>query len=119
VPLTIAEIKDLLGAEVLTENIDLNRPILAACACDLLSDLLAFSREQSVLLTGLVNPQVIRTAEMIDLSGIVFVRGKKPPAGVIDLAKNLEIILMTTEKTMFECSGILYTAGLEATFVER
>ena len=119
VPLTLAEVKTLLEAELLSSGGDLNRPITAACACDLLSDLLAFNREESVLLTGLVNQQVIRTAEMSDLSGIVFVRGKRPSAQVIDLAEDLGIVLMTTEKTMFECCGILFGSGLEASFVVR
>jgi len=119
VPLTLKEVKEMLDAELLTKGGNLDRPINAACACDLLSDLLAFNREESVLLTGLVNQQVIRTAEMIDLSGIIFVRGKKPTAQVIDLAEDLDIVLMTTEKTMFECCGILFGAGLEASFVTR
>jgi hypothetical protein len=118
-PLTISEVKALLDAEILTHDGDLDRLIVAAAACDLLSDLLAFNREQSILLTGLVNPQVIRTAEMIDLSGIVFVRGKKPNAAVIDLAEDLGMTLLTTEKTMFECCGILFSSGLEASLVVR
>ncbi len=118
-PLTIADVKDLLEAQLLTSGGKLDRPIAAACACDLLSDLLAFNREESILLTGLINQQVIRTAEMVDLSAIIFVRGKKPSAQVIDLAEDLGIILMNTEKTMFECCGILYGSGLEASFVVR
>ncbi len=118
-PLTLADVKNLLEAELLTPGGDLNRPIQAACACDLLSDLLAFNREESVLLTGLVNQQVIRTAEMIDLSGIIFVRGKRPTLQVIDLAADLGIVLMTTDKTMFECCGILFNSGMEASFVVR
>ena len=72
-PLTLKDVKKMLEAELLTMGGDMERPITAAAACDLLSDLLAFNRQESVLLTGLVNQQVIRTAEMIDLSGIVFV----------------------------------------------
>jgi len=82
------------------------------CGCDLMSDVLAFSQEKTMLLTGLTNPQVIRTAEMTDLKFIIFVRGKRPPQETIDLAQEKGINLYLSPLSMFECCGRLYEAGL-------
>jgi predicted transcriptional regulator len=83
-----------------------------ACGSDMMSDVLAFVKDQSVLLTGLCNPQAIRTAEMMDIVCIVFVRGKKPEESVIELAKERKIALLSTKLRMFTACGILYGAGL-------
>ena len=77
-----------------------------------MSDVLAYVKDQAVLLTGLVNPQVIRTAEMMDMMCIVFVRSKKPSEEMIALARESGIALMTTERRMYDACGILYTNGL-------
>ena len=77
-----------------------------------MSDVLAFVKDQAVLLTGLLNPQVVRTAEMMDIICIVFVRGKTPDEAITELAKDMHIAIMTTDMRMFEACGILYDSGL-------
>ena len=106
------EIRDILDAEVLTGKENLDRNVQAACGSDLMSDVLAFVKNQSVLLTGLINPQVVRTAEMMDMCCIIIVRGKTPDENVINLAKEKEIVLMTTKYPMYSACGRLYNKGL-------
>ena len=91
---------------------DLSMEIPCAGAADLMSDVLAFAEPGSVLLTGLCNPQVVRTAEMADIAAIVFVRGKHPPPETVALAKEKGIPLATTPYIMFEACGRLYQVGL-------
>ena len=83
----ITTIRDLLHAEVACGEEALERHVYSACGSDMMSDVLAYVKDQAVLLTGLVNPQVIRTAEMMDMICIVFVRSKKPTAEMIELAE--------------------------------
>lgn len=107
----LSEIKDILKAEILAaETEDLN--INTACGCDLMSDVLAFVKDQSLLLTGLINAQVIRTAEMMDIVAVCFVRGKRPPEDVIDLAKKSGIAVLTTDYPLYTACGKLYENGL-------
>lgn len=108
----IRTIKEVLKAELLVGEELLDREIVSACGSDLMSDVLAFVKERTVLLTGLTNPQVIRTAELLDVSAIVFVRGKKPTADIVDMAIEHDIVLLTTDYTLFEACGKLYQAGL-------
>ncbi len=108
----IREIKDILQAEVLTPDCDLDREIFSACGADLMSDVLAFSKEKVLLLTGLINPQVIRTAEMMDIRAVAFVRGKTPSQEVIDLAEEKNMIVLKTEHPMYIACGLLYSNGL-------
>ena len=103
---------ETLDAELLTPEADLTREVHAACGSDMMSDVLAFVKEQAVLLTGLVNPQVVRTAEMMDMKVIVFVRGKVPGDAILDLARELDIVVLKTELEMFTSCGKLYQAGL-------
>ena len=79
---------------------------------DLMSDVLAFTQEGTLLMTGLTNPQVVRTAEMASVKAVVFVRGKLPPAETIALAEEKGIPLLASKYTMFETCGRLYKAGL-------
>ena len=111
----VRDIKEILGAEVICRTDLLDTPVNAACGSDMMSDVLAFVKEQAVLLTGLVNPQVVRTAEMMDMHCIVFVRGKKPTAEMVELAEECGIAVMCSDKRAFEASGILYAAGLSHT----
>ena len=104
--------QQLLEARVLCCEENVGRHVYSACGCDLMSDVLAFVKDQAVLLTGLVNPQVIRTAEMMDMICIVFVRSKVPTQEMIDLAKESGIVLMVSDKRLYEACGILYTNGL-------
>jgi hypothetical protein len=88
--------------------------VASACGADLMSDVMAFVKDRVLLLTGLVNPQVIRTAELLDIHCIIFVRGKSPSRDMIDMAKESEIILGGTKLPMFLACGKLYEAGLKA-----
>jgi hypothetical protein len=88
--------------------------VASACGADLMSDVMAFVKDRVLLLTGLVNPQVIRTAELLDIHCIIFVRGKSPSRDMIDMAKDSGIILGGTRLPMFLACGKLYEAGLKA-----
>lgn len=115
----LGEIKEILDAEIIVGENELDREIKVAGATDLMSDALALLGEGgALLLTGLVTPQVIRTAEMLDLSAIVFVRGKMPPQETIELAKKLNIPLLRTRYPMYEACGKLYFAGLKGRKVD-
>ena len=110
--MTVRKIREILKAELITGEDRMDTEVRSACGSDMMSDVLAYVKEQSVLLTGLVNPQVVRTAEMMDMICIVFVRGKKPDDAIIRLAEDCGIVLMCTELRMFEACGILYNNGL-------
>ena len=110
--MTVKEIVSLLHADILHTGAYLDTEINAAFGSDMMSDVLAFVKEQAVLLTGLVNPQVVRTAEMMDMKVIVFVRGKVPGDAILDLARELDIVVLKTELEMFTSCGKLYQAGL-------
>jgi predicted transcriptional regulator len=107
--LTLAGIRDLLRAEVFNGD-DLSVRVEQVGAADLMSDVLALSKPGMLLLTGLTSTQVIRTAIVVDLSGVVFVRGKKPGEAVIALAREAGIPVLGTSLTMFEAAGVLYGA---------
>ncbi|MDL2219073.1 hypothetical protein LJC04_01865 [Ruminococcaceae bacterium OttesenSCG-928-O06] len=108
----ISEIITTLGAEVLTEGADTSREVHAACGSDMMSDVLAYVKDQGVLITGLTNPQVVRTASMMDMVCIVFVRGKRPDNTVLQLAEEFGIIVLATQHTMYNTCGMLYEKGL-------
>ncbi|MBQ8850368.1 MAG: hypothetical protein IJ011_08575 [Clostridia bacterium] len=108
----IQQIAELLNAKVLCGADRLDGTVNSACGCDMMSDVLAFVKDQAVLLTGLCNPQVVRTAEMMDMKCIVFVRGKIPPKEVIDLAVDCGIVVMATSERMYVACGKLYAGGL-------
>ena len=108
----ICEIAKLLEANVLCCEEMIDREVHSACGSDMMSDVLAYVKDQAVLLTGLVNAQVIRTAEMMDMHCIVFVRSKKPTEEMLTLAKESSIVVLTTDLRMYEACGILYKSGL-------
>lgn len=110
--MTIHEIRNILGAVLLTDGTHLDAPIQSACGSDMMSDVLAFAKDQPVLLTGLTNPQVIRTAEMMDIRCVVFVRGKNPEADLVSLARECGIELLKTDHRMYTACGLLYSHGL-------
>jgi hypothetical protein len=110
--MTLTEIATLLEAVSFTKLKLDDIEIQSACGCDLLSDVLAFTKEKTLLLTGLVHPQVLRTVEMVDLAGVVFVRGKEPTEEMVVLAQEKRIPLLSTLHPMYEACGILYRAGL-------
>ncbi len=108
------KIQDKLNLKTIHAEKDIeDLDVKTACGADLMSDVLAFSNAKSMLITGLTNPQVIRTSEMIEIKIIIFVRGKKPLEETIELAKESAISLFMTDKTMFETCGRLYNLGLK------
>ena len=113
---TLEDVKRILEAEVLVGDEFLHRDVEAACGSDLMSDVLAFVKSDSLLLTGLTNPQVVRTAEMADLGSICFVRGKKPDKQTVKLAESKNIPMLTTPLSMFESCGRLYREGVRSCF---
>ncbi len=110
--MTIRKIQELLDADILLgENqIDCNAEFVFSS--DMMSDVLAYAEEQSVLITGLCNPQVVRTAEMLDIVCIIFVRGKTPDQAMLSLAEEKKIVILCTRHFMFTTCGILYSSGL-------
>ena len=109
----ISEIKSILNAELICGEEFIENEVHTACGSDMMSDVLAYVKEQAVLLSGLVNPQVVRTAEMMDMKCIVFVRGKAPDEDMIELAVERDIVLLSTKLEMFTSCGLLYKNGLK------
>ncbi|MEG2770035.1 MAG: DRTGG domain-containing protein, partial [Oscillospiraceae bacterium] len=95
--MTIAQVLNILDAKLLTPDTDTTKEVHTACGSDMMSDVLAYVKEQSVLLTGLNNPQVIRTADMMDMVCVVFVRSKLPDDGIIKLATEMGIAVLSTD----------------------
>ena len=110
--MTIDNIREILGAKYVIGEEWANREVHTACGSDMMSDVLAFMKDQSVLLTGLCNLQVIRTCEMMDIICIVFVRGKLPDEAMTAMAKEKEIAILSTGHRMFSACGMLYEKGL-------
>ncbi len=108
----LCTLRELLEAEVVCGDDRMDRHVYSACGSDMMSDVLAYVKDQAVLLTGLVNSQVIRTAEMMDMVCIVFVRSKQPTQEMIDLAREGGMVVMTTKLRLYEACGKLYTNGL-------
>jgi predicted transcriptional regulator len=110
----ISELIDQTQGKLLTREscMDPDEIIKGGCSADLMSDVLAYIQPHAVLLTGLVNPQVVRTAQMADVAAIVFVRGKVPPEETIRLAEEVQIPLISSPFGMYELSGRLYQTGL-------
>ncbi len=110
--MTIKEIIKILDCRVFVGEENLDLEISVGCGCDLMSDVLAFIKPGALLLTGLNNPQAIRTAEISEVKVICFVRGKQPNEDIIALARENELILLNTSLPMFEACGRLYNKGL-------
>ena len=108
----ISKIVELLDAEILCGGDKAENEVYSACGSDMMSDVLAFVKEQAVLLSGLVNLQVVRTAEMMDMKCIVFVRGKRPTKEVVELADESGIVVLATAERMYVACGKLYENGL-------
>ena len=112
--MTIRDLMSLLDAQLLCGEARLDTPVVSACCSDLMSDVLAFCAPGSMLLTGLTNIQIVRTAQMLDLPAIVFVRGKMPQEDTIRLAESAGIPILVSSWSMYETSGILYDKGVPA-----
>ena len=108
----LSQIIKLINGKLLTDPSIEEKEIVGAMGADLMSDVLASIQPEAVLLTGLCNPQVVRTALIADIRAIVFVRGKNPALETIALANEEKIPLVTTTAGLFETCGILYGAGL-------
>jgi predicted transcriptional regulator len=108
----VDDVIKIVSGTLLTPDVDINRTVKGGCGADLMSDVLAYIQPEAVLLTGLCNPQVVRTAQMADITAIVLVRGKMPPQETIDLAASENIPLITSPYGMFELCGRLHNAGL-------
>ncbi|MEA4853526.1 MAG: DRTGG domain-containing protein [Christensenella sp.] len=109
----VSEMAQLLDAEFLCGADKPDLDILCACGADMMSDVLAFTKHDAVLLTGLVNNHVIRTAEMMDIQCVLFVRGKRPAQEIVDMANERDMVLIATEKPMFTACGILYANHIQ------
>ncbi len=110
--MTIAEAAAAIGATPICGEENMDKPLTSGCGADLMSDVLTFAKDGSILLTGMVNQHVIRTAEMLDVLCITFVRGKKPTDDIIDLAKQTGVTLLCCDHTLYEACGRLYEKGL-------
>ena len=108
----IGVIAELLNAKVFCGEDKLGNEVNSACGSDMMSDVLAFVKDQAVLITGLVNPQVVRTAEMMDMRCIVFVRGKVPTNEILALAEDAGISVLSTNERLYQACGKLYMNGL-------
>jgi predicted transcriptional regulator len=110
--LKLREVQEILKADVIVGKENLDMEVKTAFGADLMSDVLALAKAGSLLLTGLTNTQVIRIANVLDIAAIILVRGKKPSAETIDLAKKLQIPILTTKYILFETAGRLYAKGI-------
>ena len=116
--MTVKEIAEILQAKFLCCEEEGEREAQSAFASDMMSDVLAFVTEDTLLLTGLINSQSVRTAEMLDLPAVVFVRGKNPHKDAVERAKMIGMPALATQMTVFEACGRLYQAGLSAVDIE-
>jgi predicted transcriptional regulator len=110
--MNVQELISIIEGTLIIPNVEPTREIKGGCGADLMSDVLASIQPEAVLLTGLCNPQVIRTAHLADVAAIVLVRGKQPPQETVDLAVSECIPLISTPFGMFEVCGRLHKAGL-------
>jgi predicted transcriptional regulator len=111
--MTLKEVIELLDASVLyLDPSDENKNVSTVEASDLMSDILASVNVPDLLLTGLTNPQVVRTASIFGIKAVIIVKGKKVEQKIVDLAKEEGISIMSTEDDLFEASGKLYARGI-------
>lgn len=115
--MTLEKLMEILDAKLLTDS-DVNQQVSCAFGCDLISDILMCAKEKTLLLTGLTNPQIIRVSDMIDLEGIVFVRGKNPTPEIIEMAQQRGLPVLSTEKTLYQACGLLYSNDLRSCKVQ-
>ncbi|NLO86874.1 MAG: hypothetical protein GX096_15820 [Clostridiales bacterium] len=113
--MTIKELLPVINARVLCGDDRLDQEVNSACGSDLMSDVLAFVKDKTVLITGLTNVHVMRTAEMLDIHCVIFARGKVPQEEILEEARELDIVVLTTEYTTFTTCGMLYEAGIRGT----
>ena len=117
--MTIREIAGILDAKWICCEEEADREVLYAFASDMMSDVLAHVGDDTMILTGLINSQSVRTAEMLDLPCVVFVRGKQPHQDAIERAQELGMPALSTKYSMFESCGRLYASGLKPVEIEE
>ena len=110
--MTLEEVLATVEGKLISSQADLGLEVSMACGADLMSDVLSYTHAGTILLTGLTNPQVVRTAEMADIAAIVFVRGKLPPPETVSLAESKGIPLLASKLTMYEACGRMFREGL-------
>ena len=110
--MTLNDVAELLDAEVLSGHDQLGSEVKTGFGADLMSDVLAFAKPGSMLLTGLTNPQVVRTADILDIAAIILVRGKRPAPETIQLAREINMPILSTRFILFESVGRLYAKGV-------
>lgn len=113
--MTIRDVMNIVDGVVLQGEDKLDDPVDTACGSDLMSDVLAFVKDKTVLITGLINPHVVRTAEMLDITCIVFSRGKQPSEEILEMAEEAGIAILSTKMTTYTACGELYMRGLPGT----
>ena len=113
--MTIRQVMEIVEGTVLIGEDRLDSRVDTACGSDLMSDVLAFVKEKTVLITGLINPHVLRTAEMLDITCIVFSRGKKPSEEMLEMAEEIGITVISSPLTTYTACGELYVHGLPGT----
>ncbi len=113
--MTIREVLRIVDGKVLVGEDRLDMPVDTACGSDLMSDVLAFVKEKTVLITGLINTHVVRTSEMLDITCIVFSRGKLPSEEILEMADEIGITVISSPMTTYTACGELYVHGLPGT----
>ena len=113
--MTIRDVLGIVQGTVLYGEEFLDNPVDTACGSDLMSDVLAFVKDKTVLITGLINTHVVRTAEMLDITCIVFSRGKQPSEEILEMAEEAGIAILSTRMTTYTACGELYMRGLPGT----
>ena len=113
--MTIRQVMEIVDGTVLIGEDRLDSRVDTACGSDLMSDVLAFVKEKTVLITGLINPHVLRTAEMLDITCIVFSRGKQPSEEMLEMAEEIGITVISSPLTTYTACGELYVHGLPGT----
>ena len=116
--MNIADMVKVLNARILCGEDRLETRVYTACCSDLMSDVLAFVNEKTVLITGLTNPHVLHTADMLDLKCLVYARGKVPGEEILEQAEEQGLVVITTRETAFTACGLLYEAGLRGVPIE-
>lgn len=109
----LSEIKEALECAVVCGEEMLDSDVRVCFAADLMSDVLAFSTSEAILMTGLTSVQSLHAADVADLKAIVYVHDKRPGQPVLDLARARRIPLLSTKHNLFDACGILYRLGIK------
>lgn len=112
--MNLAEIAHLTGSSIVTQS-DLTIPQFGF-ASDLMSDVLRVDEDDMILVTGLSNLQVVRTAEVMDIPLVIIVRGKSIDESMISLAKEKGITILSSKHSMFKVAGTLYSNGIKEVY---